>query len=105
DRIADEVHQHLGNLIAVGPHQDRGLRYLNLEQDELLCGQRLHSLHDLMQETCDRDAHAFKLDFSLLNFCEIEKIVDQSGQVLRVRSHATEMMSLVFIDRSQHLAE
>ena len=92
DRVADQVHQHLGEpaLVAAPARQVR--RHVDLERELLLRRQRLGRAHHVQHQLAHRVVDRRERQLAGLDLGQIEHVVDQAEQ-----------MAAVLLDALQHL--
>ena len=81
DRVADEVLEYLLDTVAVGDHRGGAI---DLDADVVGLAQQLHPLADFTDDLGEVDLRQTELDPSLLEPRDVEQLVDESCELLRL---------------------
>ena len=101
DAVAEQVEQHLAQLLAIADHRRRhALRNRQVEGELLLPGAALHQHHDVLDQLVQVEDRALHLDLTRFDPRVVEDVVEDTEQNFTRRAHDPDLLALPLVERT-----
>ena len=101
DTVAEQVEQHLAQLLAIAGHRRRHARGdRQVEAEVLLPGAALHEHHDILDQLVEVEDGVLHLDLARFDPRVVEDVVENAEQNLARRAHDPDLLPLALVQRA-----